>query len=1772
MSEKNNKKFIEFFKKFFQKIKPRFSFHYVAYTILFTIIVFSVISVVSATTPNPGHPWAEVGDGVFNVTNNQTATRTYTFPDANATVLTTNAAVTVAQGGTGLGTIADKTLLVTTAANTLSALVIPAGQSIRRNAGDTAFEAFTPGSGTVTAVSVATANGISGSSSGGTTPALTLSLGAITPSTVNGLTLTSNATGFSVAGGTTSKSLTVSNSLTLAGTDATVMTFPSTSAAIARTDAAQTFTGTQTFSSTISGSVSGSAATLTNTRAINGVNFDGSAAITVPVNNANDVATATAVYPLWTATAGGNYAAKVSTTALSFVPSTGILSATGFSGSGASLTSLTAGNLSGTIPSGILGNSTVNIGTTAVALNRASGALVLTGITSIDGSAASATKATNLVGGNSTTLLGSIPYQSNTDTTTLLSPNTTATKKFFRMTGTGTNGAAPAWDTLVDSDIPATLTGKSINGVTLSTSGGATNFLAGDGTYKAVSGGMVYPGSGIPNSTGSAWGTSYSTIGSGTVLALATTPTFTTSITTPLILGGSTTTSPLTFQTTSATGASGASIHFKVGDNGSLEPLTISNEGRVGINTLSPVAGYALDVNVGTDDARFYGNGPGGLGFVLEDTYTGGHAWYFNTSPVDGAFGIGHAGATGSVSLPAPRALTILPNGNVGIGTAITTPTASFQIEAGTATAGTAPLKFTAGTNLGTTEAGAVEYDGTHLYFTAANGGTRYQLDQQSSGGMVYPGSGIPNSTGSAWGTSYSTIGSGTVLALATTPTFTTSITTPLILGGSTTTSPLTFQTTSGVGTTGADMHFKVGNAGGTEAMTILNNGNVGIGSTGPTARLQLPAGTSTAGTAPLKLTSGINLGTTEAGAVEYDGTHLYFTAVNAGTRYQLDQQPDTSTLQSAYGLGNTILATTGRNLIVNNIAGTQTVFGMNTGVAPTVDMVNIANTTGITTAGVSGLQITYTGGAAAVESSAQRIDLTGGTTGGAGAIWNGLRIVQGTITPVTTVQDVKLETAAFTQTVAGTTNINGLNIATAGALSNTTTAGVISYSGLNVTTPVVTTGVSGASIESDGIEINQSAYNVNFTNANALGVNGLDIIGGTIATAAGQNGTINGIRLTTAALTQTTTGISRISGLSLGTAGALVQNTGAGTINWKGLAIQMPAITQTTGTINSTGLEITTAAVTTGGNAQAINVIDNLGNSIFSVKDTTTGDNNFGAIVTSGAFIDNTSIFDEEFMSNKNVTTVTAATANLGDTTAMYYAPTTTTVTYSTPTSVTNGVARFNLPATSGTGFVFANGHGTAAYSGIYLKANLPVVQIKLKPSLVAITEDTRWGLIAVATAASGTNDASPTDGIYFSNENSTTSWVGVVRSGSANVGTVTCPGTISTTQFAVGRIVVETSSSVHFYMDYDASNGINFTDCGTVAVSTSPTAALTLGIMNAHTVATASTIDVDYMRTWQDDAKTVDNSPLVVEQAPVEPLFNAKTVLADLMTSLDPEVVKGKYADRIDTGRLVAGVEMVTPRLTADTISVNNIDTQVAFSLPPIFNKDTAGFAVIKQGDRRVRVTYDTPYISEPSVSASLVFNIADNITDMLANSMFDNKVDSMVVNNSNNGFTILINKNAPRDLRFSWNAFAVSDAKIFESVIDGLVIEAPVQAPSTNTNTTPASSSSTNTTPSNDSNTTSTTTTPSSGSTTDSTTNTTPASSSDTTPTTTIDSLLAPVPEPVVAPIQTTDQSAPATTPTTTVPISTPVPVQAPVTDTTSSAPAPVETAPATSSVSQ
>jgi hypothetical protein len=119
---------------------------------------------------------------------------------------------------------------------------------------------------------------------------------------------------------------------------------------------------------------------------------------------------------------------------------TGVVTATSFGGSGANLPNLTAGNRAGTIPSAVLGNSTVYVGTTAIALNRASASQSLTGITSIDGSAASLTNTRTLWGqnfngtANVTGALTSVGDITGTGAVTL-----TATSGTLALTATGAN-------------------------------------------------------------------------------------------------------------------------------------------------------------------------------------------------------------------------------------------------------------------------------------------------------------------------------------------------------------------------------------------------------------------------------------------------------------------------------------------------------------------------------------------------------------------------------------------------------------------------------------------------------------------------------------------------------------------------------------------------------------------------------------------------------------------------------------------------------------------------------------------------------------------------------------------------------------------------------------------------------------------------------------------------------------------------------------------------------------------------------------------------------------------------------------------------------------------------------------------------------------------------------------------------------------------------------------------------------------------------------------
>jgi hypothetical protein len=82
-------------------------------------------------------------------------------------------------------------------------------------------------------------------------------------------------------------------------------------------------------------------------------------------------------------------------------------------------------------------------------------------------------------------------------------------------------------------------------------------------------------------------------------------------------------------------------------------------------------------------------------------------------NPLD-VYGSVAIGTYGGINAAPANGLIV--SGKVGFG--LTSPTALLHLKAGTATANTAPLKFTSGVKLTTPEAGTIEFDGTDFFIT----------------------------------------------------------------------------------------------------------------------------------------------------------------------------------------------------------------------------------------------------------------------------------------------------------------------------------------------------------------------------------------------------------------------------------------------------------------------------------------------------------------------------------------------------------------------------------------------------------------------------------------------------------------------------------------------------------------------------------------------------------------------------------------------------------------------------------------------------------------------------------------------------------------------------------------------------------------------------------------------------------------------------------------------------------------------------------------------
>jgi parallel beta-helix repeat protein len=100
--------------------------------------------------------------------------------------------------------------------------------------------------------------------------------------------------------------------------------------------------------------------------------------------------------------------------------------------------------------------------------------------------------------------------------------------------------------------------------------------------------------------------------------------------------------------------------------------------------------------------------------------------------------------------------------------------------------------------------------------------------------------------------------------------------------------------------------------------------------------------------------------------------------------------------------------------------------------------------------------------------------------------------------------------------------------------------------------------------------------------------------------------------------------------------------------------------------------------------------------------------------------------------------------------------------------------------------------------------------------------------------------------------------------------------------------------------------------------------------------------------------------------------------------------------------------------------------------------FNKDTAGFAKIKQGQAYVNVIFEKEYAQSPIVNITLQSTPSSNTDEQKRNeeNALNTNIKYVVTETSSKGFRILLNHAAENDMLFSWIATAVTDAKTYEN----------------------------------------------------------------------------------------------------------------------------------------
>ena len=266
-----------------------------------------------------------------------------------------------------------------------------------------------------------------------------------------------------------------------------------------------------------------------------------------------------------------------------------------------------------------------------------------------------------------------------------------------------------------------------------------------------------------------------------------------------------------------------------------------------------------------------------------------------------------------------------------GNATAVSAATAGTDYSAGTSSLTTGILKSTTTTGALSIATAGTDYQaplpsqtGNSGKYLTTDGSALSWATVTAGGSMVYPGSGIANSTGSAWGTSYSVSGTGNVV-LTTSPTFTTSIDSDATFGAFASSTTLTLGYNSTLAST---TNISTGAVAASTIKTI-NIGTGGAASSTTNVNIGAIAGTLTLGAATITATNATSLalnGTSPALTTTSTGTgYVFNTNIATGNLFGSASTAALANAAAILNIGNTVTGSQTVNF-VSSSTGTQTI------------------------------------------------------------------------------------------------------------------------------------------------------------------------------------------------------------------------------------------------------------------------------------------------------------------------------------------------------------------------------------------------------------------------------------------------------------------------------------------------------------------------------------------------------------------------------------------------------------------------------------------------------------------------------------------------------------------------------------------------------------------------------------------------------------------------------------------------------------------------------